>query len=161
MNFKIKCPINCPHLNTIFLFCICMALIITYPFSANASGSIRSNIRVIHASSDTPYIDPGLRDLAKQLQSVFKYTSYRLIDSKDMTISYNNTGTISLPGDRILEVIPAGMSGDRIKFTILIFKNGSQVFSTQILLKNGSSVTIGGPDFNNGYLLFNISGISN
>ncbi|MBF0231943.1 MAG: hypothetical protein HQK65_02760 [Desulfamplus sp.] len=152
-----------PHLyfyHLIFTFVFLCSLFV-HPENADAGDTIISNIRVIHATSDgSSHIDSELNDLAHQLQSVFKYTSYRLLDSKEMTIAYNTTGSLSLPGGRVLEIIPGGMSGDRIKFSIRILKNHSQVFSTQILLKNGSSVTIGGPDFKNGYLLFNISGIS-
>ncbi|MBF0573605.1 MAG: hypothetical protein HQK69_07585 [Desulfamplus sp.] len=131
----------------------------------NAGDSVISNVKVILASSeaplDSPKIDSTLKDISNQLQSVFKYNSYQLIDSREMNIAYNTTGTVSLPDERTLEIIPGGMSGDRIKFTIRILKKSSPIFTTQILLKNGSSVTIGGPDYHNGYLLFNISGVSN
>ncbi len=131
------------------------------PNNLDAAETITINIRVIHATSDPSYIDSGLRDLAKQLQSVFKYTSYQLLDSHTITIANNRTGTVPLPDNRTLEIVFGGVNGDRIKFTIRIFKHSSQVFTTQILLKNGSSVTIGGTDYSNGYLLFNISGLSN
>ncbi|MBF0468629.1 MAG: hypothetical protein HQK61_07060 [Desulfamplus sp.] len=146
---------------SLILAFVYLSCILAFPSSSYAGDTITSNIRVIHATSDGhPHIDPGLNDLAHQLQSVFKYTSYRLLDSKEISIANNTTGSLSLPGSRVLQIIPGGMSGDRIKFAIRILKNRSQVFTTQILLKNGSSVTIGGPDFKNGYLLFNISGIS-
>lgn len=138
-----------------------VTMLLLYHTDADADGTITCSIRVIHAASDLSHIDPELKDLASQLQSVFKYTSYKLIDSQEMTIATSAGGTVSLPGGRMLEIVHGGVSGDRIKFTIRIMKNSSQVFTTQILLKNRSSVTIGGPDFNNGYLLFNISGSSN
>ena len=144
------------------IFIICLSSIFMLnPNNLDAAETITSNIRVIHATSDASYIDSGLRDLAKQLQSVFKYTSYQLLDSHTITIANNRTGAVPLPGNRTLEIASGGVNGDRIKFTIRIFKHSSQVFTTQILLKNGSSVTIGGTDYKNGYLLFNISGLSN
>jgi len=158
--------LNKKLLISISLFILSLSgILLLNPKNADAVETIISNIRVIHATSDAPsdapYIDSGLKDLASQLQSVFKYTSYRLLDSHEMAIANTTTGTLSLPGGRVLEIVYGGMSGDRIKFTIRILKNSVQVFTTQILLKNGNSVTIGGPDFNNGYLLFNISGTLN
>lgn len=125
---------------------------------AAGAGTIKTNIRVIHATSGTPHMDPSLKDLGHELQSVFKYTAYRLISSKRLNIARKTTGTVSLPGGRTLEVMPGGMQNNRIRFSIRILKNGKQVFTTDILLRNRSSITIGGPGFKNGYLLFNISG---
>jgi len=50
------------------------------------------------------------------------------------------------------------MEGKRIRYQISIQKNRQSIFQTQVLLKNNSSITIGGPQFNNGVLLLNISG---
>ncbi|MBF0376447.1 MAG: hypothetical protein HQK72_03085 [Desulfamplus sp.] len=150
----------------VLMFVVNILIFLTLGVNSSYAGdSVVSNIKVILASSeaplDSPKIDPTLKDISNQLQSVFKYTSYQLIDSHNMSIAYNTTGIVSLPDERTLEIVPGGMSGDRIKFTIRILKKNSPIFTTQILLKNGSSVTIGGPDYNNGYLLFNISGVSN
>ena len=56
--------------------------------------------------------------------------------------------------------MPSDMEGKRIRYEIGIQKNKQSVFQTQVLLKNNISITIGGPKFNNGVLLFNISGSS-
>ncbi|SLM28094.1 conserved exported hypothetical protein [Desulfamplus magnetovallimortis] len=122
------------------------------------AAAITSTVRVIHATSDTPFMDPGLKDLGHELQSVFKYTSYRLISSRTLAMAEGSTGRVSLPGDRSLELIPKGVENNRIRFSIRILKNDKQVFTTEIQLRNNSTITIGGPDFKNGYLLFNISG---
>ncbi len=125
---------------------------------SNADGAVLSNVRVIHASSGPPGIDPRLRDLAPELKSVFRYTTYRLINEQTMNLRHQETGRVLLPGERILELTPAGVVDGRIRFRISILKNRNRVFGTEILLKNGSSLTIGGPAFENGFLLFNISG---
>lgn len=126
------------------------------PVSANAATT--TNVRVIHASTENRYLDPGLNDIVSELETVFKYTSYRLINSRRMTLDFNQKGQVGLPGDRTLEITPLSSSGDRIKYDIKILKKNRQVFQTGILLKNNGSITIGGPRFNNGSLLFNISG---
>ena len=126
--------------------------------TAIAGNAARTDVRVIHASQGQNFIDSELKDLAEELGSVFKYTSYRLIKTKNMTLSNNQQGVVNLPNKRSLVVTPIRISGGKIKYQINIFKSGEQIFSTQILLKNQRSITIGGPKFKNGYLLFNISG---
>ncbi|THB74983.1 MAG: hypothetical protein D3926_20885 [Desulfobacteraceae bacterium] len=123
-----------------------------------AGDRVNTHVRVIHAAQGARHIDAGLDDLAAELESVFRYTSYRLIQSKGMMLGYNEKGRVGLPGKRMLVVSPTSIDGQRIQYRITIHKGKKQVFQTQVLLKNRSSITIGGPQFKKGYLLFNISG---
>ena len=136
------------------LLCICTTL----PRPAVAANRVTAHLRIIHAATDSVYMDHGLRDLGHELQSIFKYTAYRLLNRKTLNLAYKTVGSVSLPGARRLEISPIGFKKGRIKFKINIFKQHRAVFGTEILLKNGSSITIGGPKYKNGYLLFNISG---
>ncbi len=120
---------------------------------------VDTDIRIIHALTGPRHMDPALKDLGRELRSVFKYSEYRLLNRKNMILSYNQNGVIGLPGARRLEIVPVNFIKGRIKFNIRIFKKGKSVFTTEVLLRNGSSITIGGPGFKKGYLLFNISGM--
>ena len=124
---------------------------------AFAGNRVIGDVRIIHASSGPVHMDRALKDLGRELQSVFKYTSYRLVSRKPLNLTHHQVGRISLPGNRTLEISPTGFKKGRIKFKINILKRNKSVFTTEILLRNGSSITIGGPDYKKGYLLFNIS----
>lgn len=123
-----------------------------------AEAKVLTDVRVIHASAKSDHIDPALRGLGRKLTSIFRYTSYRQIKQKKMRLEYRQTGAVSLPGRRILEITPVDLAGGRIKYRIRITKGGSPAFRTEIMLKKGSSITIGGPEFKDGVLLFNIFG---
>ena len=142
------------------LFVTCWICFFPSLFSniAIAGNTVKTDVRVIYASQDQNHIDPELKDLAAELGSVFKYTSYKLIKAKTMNLGNNQKGAVQLPGKRSLVVTPVKISGEKIKYQIGIFKSGDQIFKTQILLNNKRSITIGGPKFKKGYLLFNISG---
>ena len=127
---------------------------------AFAEHPVKTRVRVIHAADGNHHIDAGLKDLATELGSVFRYTSYSLIQSKTMTLGYHQKGQVSLPGGRLLIVSPTSMDQQRIEYQINILKGKKRVFQTRIRLKNHGSITIGGPEYKNGYLLFNISGQS-
>ncbi len=137
---------------------IFFAIALLLPGELLAGASVRTGIRVIHASSDAVHVDPGLRDIGPELESVFRYTSYTLLKQTSMDLVPGNQGRVRLPGGRTLEVEPLDLKGRRIKYRIAIFKQGARVFGTEVLLRNRGSITIGGPRFKNGYLLFNISG---
>ncbi len=119
---------------------------------------ILTNVKVIHASTRTNYLDPGLKEIISELESVFKYTSYKLLQEQTLNLKFNQKESINLPGQRTMIVTALDRDNKRIRYQINILKNRRIVFQTRILLKNNSSITIGGPKFNNGYLLFNISG---
>ena len=125
---------------------------------AMAERKAHTRVTVIHASTGPRHVDPGLSPIISELESVFKYTSYRLITSSDMTLGMNQTGRVSLPGKRTLTVTPMNAGRGRIPYQIRIMKKRKPVFQTKILLKNNSSVTIGGPQHKKGVLLFNIQG---
>jgi len=115
-------------------------------------------VKVVLASQDKEYIDPSLSDLAKELQSVFRYSSYRLLGQDSMSLSLDQTGTASLPGGRSLKITPLETKEDRVTLRLEIIKDGRQIFQTQARLLNRSSITVGGPKYQGGYLLFNIFG---
>jgi len=123
-----------------------------------AGSQVLTNVKVIHASTGPEYVDPSLKKIIPELKSVFKYTSYRLLKNQRLALNFNRKGHVELPGKRTLIVMPTNMDGKRIRYQITIRKNNDPIFQTRVRLKNNSSITIGGPQFNNGYLLFNISG---
>ncbi len=123
-----------------------------------AKKTVLTDIKVIHASTGKNHVDPGLNSIISELESVFKYTSYRLLKDETLNLNFGQKGQVNLPGKRTLEVVPIKMENKRIRYQILIRKINRIIFKTQVLLKNNSSITIGGPKFKKGTLLFNISG---
>ncbi len=103
-------------------------------------------------------MDPDLVPIIRELESVFKYTAYRLVTSQNMMLGLNQKGRVRLPGNRVLVITPLQIKGQRISYQINILKERRSIFQTRILLRNNSSVTIGGPRFKNGVILFNIRG---
>jgi hypothetical protein len=126
--------------------------------SLSAKENIATRVMVIHASTESNHIDNSLKGIISELKSVFKYTSYRMLNDQRISQQFNQKGSISLPGNLTLVIIPTNMDGKRIQYQISIQKGSKSIFQTQVLLKNNSSITIGGPKYKNGYLLFNISG---
>jgi hypothetical protein len=123
-----------------------------------AKSRVLTEVKVIHASTGPVHVDPGLKPFASELESVFKYTSYRLLNDQHMGLEFNQEGRVNLPGERILIVVPSDMEGKRIGYQIRILEKKHSIFQTRVLLKNNDSITIGGPRYQNGTLLFNISG---
>ena len=133
-------------------------LFISIPVSFVWAGpEINVAVKTVLASQESKFFDPRLSDLIEELQSVFRYTSYRLLSQDRLTIGMKKTGKVMLPGKRILEITPMGIRGNRAELRLVIMRKRQQIFQTIIKLRNGGSITLGGPRHNKGYLLFNIS----
>ncbi len=114
-------------------------------------------VKTVLASQVPAFADPGLSDLIRELQSVFRYSSYRLLSQNRMNLGMNETGTASLPENRLMKITPFRITGNRAELRLEIFKENSQIFQTVVQLLNNGSITVGGPTYKEGYLLFNIS----
>ena len=131
-------------------------LILTAPPPCWAQGPIHVKVKTILASQDAGGIDPNLRNLTKDLQSVFRYSSYKLIGQNSLSLNLNRPGNVSLPGRRNMTITPEGISGGRATLKLEIYSGKRKSFQTVVRLRNKSSITVGGPKFKGGYLLFNI-----
>jgi hypothetical protein len=124
---------------------------------ARAGPRIHIEAVTILASHDSSPRDRRLSGLINELESVFRYSSYRQISHDKMNLAIGDTGVVPLPGRRQLKITPIRVSGKRAELRVVIFKRGQQVFQTVIQLLNGGRMTVGGPKHKKGYLLFNIS----
>jgi hypothetical protein len=122
-----------------------------------AAGGIHVRVQTVLASQDKAFIDPGLSGLAQELRSVFRYSSYKLLGKTSLDLAPQKTGSVTLPGERVLKITPTGITGDRVELRLVILKKEKQVFETVVQLLNNGSIIVGGPQHQNGSLLFNIS----
>jgi hypothetical protein len=113
-------------------------------------------VKTILASDGPRYVDSRLSTLVKSLESLFRYSRYQLLDQHSMSLSIAETGIAHLPGGRILKVTPIRTIGNRVRLQLAIEKEGQQMFETVIELMNLGTITVGGPEDQQGYLLFNI-----
>jgi len=138
--------------------CIAIAFIIFTAFASKAFSEtgINLNIKTILGSEKPGKVDPKLKDFVKQHKSVFRYSSYSLLSQDFLKLSKKGTGKVLLPGKRELKITCTGVSKKRATLDLEIVKNKKQIFQTVIQLRKNSSVTIGGPKYMDGDLLFNI-----
>ena len=125
---------------------------------ALAKEKINVTVQTVLASQSSQHIDPRLSSLIKELKSVFRYSSYRLLNENQLRLTKFVTGTVILPGNRKMKITAMGINGNRINLNLEILKNNQSIFQTKIKLLNNSNLIVGGPKYQKGYLLFNIFG---
>ena len=144
------------HKSILVILFLTLSLLLFNPFQAMAEPNINITVKTISASGKGNSVDPRLKGLVQELQSVFRYSSYEFLGQKDLKLSSNNKGVVTLPEQRIMNISVKGVEGNRVVLDIEIQKNNSRIFQTEIKLSNKRSLTIGGPEYKGGNLLFNI-----
>ena len=140
------------------LLLLLAATLLTAPVGQVRAGEpvVKIVVKTVLASQDSTPVDPRISALTQKLQSVFRYSSYRLISEEKMHLRIGKTGTVSLPGDRMLKITPLRITGNRADLQLLIFKQERQIIKSRIQVLNHGSITVGGPEHKGGFLLFDI-----
>jgi hypothetical protein len=135
-------------------------LVVTWcsaPESLMAKESCRISVDTILAARNETVVDPQLKQHIGELQSMFNYTSYRLLGSEQLNLRTGQSGMVSLPGNRRLKITPNKISGKRAEIALQMMKQKRTVFQTQIQLLNRGTLFVGGPKYQDGNLIFKIS----
>ena len=136
-----------------------MLILLLTATGAGATGpKIKIDVKTVLASQSNKGVDGRLRAMTRELNSVFRYSSYQMLGQNRMVLNLNETGRARLPGNRALTITPTRILGNRIELKLAIFRKERQQFATVFQLLNHGSMIVGGPRHDKGHLLFNISG---
>jgi hypothetical protein len=120
--------------------------IFSFPSLSTASAQVQVRLRAIHASDAGSGVDPSLRDLHKELGSLFSFTSYRLMRDEILNLSLNQPASISSREGRIIiEITLVGLHKGVAELRIRVVREGSEILNTQVRLFPGRTVLVGGP----------------
>jgi hypothetical protein len=116
-------------------------------FSASISlAQIQVRMRAIHASDVGSNVDPSLKDLHRELGSLFSFTSYRLMRDEMLNLPMNQpVSFFSREGRNDVETTLVGLHKGIAEVRIRVTREGSQVLNTQVRLSPGRTVLVGGP----------------
>jgi hypothetical protein len=127
-------------------------------FISIASGQVPTRLRVIRASNVGLNVDASLRDVHKDLGSLFSFTSYRLLRDENLNLSPNQPVSISArEGKIIIEITLVGLHRSVTELKIRVTRVGKDILNTQIRLSPGRTVLIGGPKVRDGVIIYALS----
>jgi hypothetical protein len=120
-----------------------LLFILCFVWTSTALADVQVRLRVIGASNDKKNIDPTLKDIYKELGSLFNFTSYRLYRDENLTLSPNQPVSISTR-KRLIEVTLIGFRKDVAELKIRVAREEKEILNTQVRLLPGKTVLIGG-----------------
>ncbi len=132
-------------------------LLIAHSAAAGPGPPVSVDVGVVVASNEGSTIDPELSSIRNQLQSMFTYSSYRMVDRLKRTLSEGETGDFGLPGNRSMKVTPVPAKGDKVRLAVQIMEGERNLLTTTLGLSRGGMVLVGGPSYQSGVLILIIS----
>ncbi|MEO5656946.1 MAG: hypothetical protein ABIO65_10110 [Nitrospiria bacterium] len=134
-----------------------IAVVLLGAAAAWGQSAVNLNVQVIHASNTGKAVDPALAKIRSQLSS-FKYTNYALLETRPFTTAIGAKHAMPLPGGKILDLYPYGVSGGSLELLVTITDGAKRVLDTTFRLSNGGTILVGGPTHADGVLIVAISG---
>ena len=120
----------------LFLLIILPFLIMFYPAEGNCNQRVKVVVKTIYASKDKKSIDPKIKNLVKELNSAFVYSSYKLVGQKNLTLNKGQKATFEIRGGRKVIITSKGVSGGKATLEIICRKGKKEFVKTNIDFRN-------------------------
>jgi hypothetical protein len=128
---------------------------------ADQSKAKRHRVILLHVdeviAADTGEgIDERLLPMGGRLESLFRYTTYRLISHQVGRTECGGTAAFTLPGGWIVHVEPSAVHDDMIAMELMLFQGARPMMTTDVRMRNHGMLIIGGPHYQQGMLIIPI-----
>jgi hypothetical protein len=108
-------------------------------------------------ASDTGLgVDERLLPMGTRLESLFRYTTYRLVSHQVGRTECGRTTAFTLPGGWIVQVEPSAVNDDMIAMELMLFQGARPMMTTDVKLRNHGVLIVGGPHYQQGMLIIPI-----
>lgn len=123
---------------------------------AQENSGVEVRIGAVFASNTEQSFDQRLATLRQQFDTLFPYTSYRLIKEERRMVAWGRQAGFDLPGGRYLLVIPREYKDGRVSMKLMMVEGSRPLFDTVIGLRNQGTFLVGGPRHQDGVLIIAI-----
>jgi hypothetical protein len=137
----------------------CLAIFAVFAVAAagaEAEDGCEIRIGAVVASNSGRLFDPRLASLKPQFDSLFPYSSYRLLTNESRRVQWGSRAGFDLPGGRYLLVIPREYKEGRVSLKILLIDGSRALVDTVLALRDQGTFLVGGPRDKQGVLIIAI-----
>jgi hypothetical protein len=139
------------------------ALILFLLSASVAFSEVPIRVRAIQASNvrsapDPLLVDRALKDIYRELGTLFSFNSYRLLQEINLNLTGNRSVEVIVHPGRSMEITLVGEYRNLVELRIKVKREGSSILITHVRLASGRTILIGGPRHGEGVIIFAISG---
>ncbi len=120
---------------------------------AAAGEQVQVQVGTVYATNSGEHFDQGLEAMRKQLERLFRYSSYKLVKRESRDVGWGDPVNVELPGGRFLRVLPKSAGGERVSLDVMLRKNQHVLMDTEFTVRPHGTVMVGGPRHEDGVLI--------
>lgn len=121
-----------------------------------AANAVEVRIGAVLASNSSQEFDARLASMHRQFNTLFPYTSYRLMKEERQRVPWGGKVGFDIPGGRYVLVIPREFKNDRVSMKVMVIEGARPIVDTSISLRNHATFLVGGPRQHEGVLILSI-----
>lgn len=121
-----------------------------------AANAVEVRIGAVLASNSSQEFDARLAAMHRQFNTLFPYTSYRLVKEERQRVPWGGKVGFDIPGGRYVMVIPREYKNDRVSMRVMVIEGSRPIVDTAVSLRNHATFLVGGPRQHEGVLILSI-----
>jgi hypothetical protein len=118
--------------------------------------AVEVRIGAVLASNSGQEFDPRLVAMHRQFNTLFPYSSYRLVKEAHQQVPWGGKVGFDIPGGRYVLVIPKEYKNDRLSMKVMLIEGSRPIVDTALSLRNHATFLVGGPRQAEGVLILSI-----
>lgn len=122
----------------------------------HAGGRVAVTIGSVLATDAGAEFDARLVAMKPQFESLFRYSSYRLMKQETRTVGWGEGASFDIPGGRYLVVTPHEFRDAKVAMKVMLLEGGRPLIDTSVALRNRGVLLLGGPKQQEGVLIISI-----
>jgi hypothetical protein len=124
--------------------------------NVRAGDIVELKIDTVLATNSSQEVDQRLGEMKRHLDSLFRYSSYRLVQEESRRARWGDPTSFNIPGGRYLQVIPKSYKDNRVSMRVMLIEGDKPAVDTELILRNGGVFFVGGRRHQEGVLIISI-----
>jgi hypothetical protein len=112
---------------------------------------------VLATDGEKPEFDARLVAMKPEFDSLFRYSSYRLVKQERRLLDWGQGASFDIPGGRYLVVAPKELRDAKVSMQVMLLEGGRPLVDTAVALRDHGVLLVGGPKQQEGVLIIAIS----
>ena len=120
------------------------------------ANAVEVRIKAVLASNSGKEFDQRLASMQRQFNTLFAYSSYRLVKEQRQQVAWGEKVGFDIPGGRYVLVIPKEFKDNRVLMKVMVIEGSRPIVDTVLSLRDHATFLIGGPRQHDGVIILSI-----
>lgn len=134
---------------------VCGAVLVSAAL-ARAGGVTVTVGSVLATDGGQREFDSRLDAMKPQFESLFRYSSYRLMKRERRALDWGQGASFDIPGGRYLVIAPKELRDAKVSMQVMLLEGGRPLVDTSVALRDHGVLLVGGPKQQEGVLIITI-----